>query len=301
MVKTEKFTYRLFGLIVNSEIEFPELLEAQGEADVHIRLFDLSRNSTCEGGSESSWSADSESFFLNIKDTGKYLVRQGRVIEVEPAASVQPGNLRVFILGTCMGVLLHQRGVLPIHASGISTKHGCVMFSGVSGIGKSTLAMAFHKRGYNIVTDDICAISLDKKGKAVVSPAYPQVKIKSESASLIGISTQGLLPVSADLDKFRLPVKEDFQHVEIPIHKIYFLGESELPKTVFRQMHGKEKLISLLENTYRRELLGKLAQTEGHFQVCQSVGRQLTAMSLVRQRNTALFNSLINDIENDFR
>ena len=64
-------------------------------------------------------------------------------------------DIRVFLLGSCLGALLHQRGVLALHASAIETDQGAVLFMGDSGMGKSTTLQAFIKRGYKMLADDI--------------------------------------------------------------------------------------------------------------------------------------------------
>jgi len=59
-------------------------------------------------------------------------------------------------MGSAMGALLHQRNILALHAGTIAVNGGSVIFCGPSGIGKSTLAAGFRRRGYpNVAGDDV--------------------------------------------------------------------------------------------------------------------------------------------------
>ena len=59
-----------------------------------------------------------------------------------PGRDLYESDVRVFLLGSCIGALLHQRGILVLHAGAIHTDKGAVLFTGPWGIGKSTLLAA---------------------------------------------------------------------------------------------------------------------------------------------------------------
>lgn len=109
-------------MAVFPEIEFPELLP-QAHCKPDIRIYHKSLSSMISGKerTESFCWPSVDHFMLNIIGVGTYLVRDGSIIEVDPVKHCEIATLRIFLLGTCMGVILHQRGVLPVHASGIST------------------------------------------------------------------------------------------------------------------------------------------------------------------------------------
>ena len=67
-------------------------------------------------------------------------VRDGREIAVDPAPGVDADLLSTYLLGPALGVLLHQRGGLVLHASAVTVGGGCVAFLADAGWGKSTLA-----------------------------------------------------------------------------------------------------------------------------------------------------------------
>ncbi|NEX18412.1 MAG: hypothetical protein C1943_17865 [Halochromatium sp.] len=90
-----------------------------------------------------------------IKDVARYRVQDGREILVDPLPDADPGDVRLWLLGTALGALLHQRGLLPLHVSALALSGGAYAFCGDSGAGKSTLAAALHRRGLALLTDDV--------------------------------------------------------------------------------------------------------------------------------------------------
>jgi hypothetical protein len=77
---------------------------------------------------------------------------------------------------------------LPLHASAIETPHGAVSIAGEIGCGKSTLAAVFHRRGYRVLADDVCAVSLNGVGQPIVIPAYPQLNLCAGVLLQIGLA-----------------------------------------------------------------------------------------------------------------
>ncbi len=56
-------------------------------------------------------------------------------------------DVRLFLLGSVMGAVLHYRGVTPLHGNGFVHEGGAVLVLGNMGVGKSTLAAALVKKG----------------------------------------------------------------------------------------------------------------------------------------------------------
>ncbi|MCP4397035.1 MAG: hypothetical protein GY801_07015 [bacterium] len=71
-----------------------------------------------------------------------------------------------------LGALLHQRELLPLHGSAIKVNDGVCVFVGLSGNGKSTVAAAFRQRGYQVLADDVCVVSIREDG---LPPGDPRV------------------------------------------------------------------------------------------------------------------------------
>ena len=162
--------YSCFDFCLRSEIPLAELVpagEAGARAIVDVRLgrvpAELAGGRTAAKGLQVSGDA----VMLTIEGIARYLVRGGREIVVDPAPGGSERNLRLFLLGSALGILCHQRGLLPLHANAIVAGGGAYAFAGRSGAGKSTLAAHFGRAGYEILCDDVCVISFDDGGRPV--------------------------------------------------------------------------------------------------------------------------------------
>ena len=79
-------------------------------------------------------------------EIGAFKISNGSEIIVNPSVNINQRILRSFILGTVFASLLHQRGLLILHASAVNINNEA--FLGDKGCGKSTTAMAFCNEGY---------------------------------------------------------------------------------------------------------------------------------------------------------
>lgn len=88
-------------------------------------------------------------------------MEHGKRIVVCPQPGADEKKVRLFILGTCMAVIMMQRGILPLHGSAVVIDGWAYAFVGHSGAGKSTLSAALASRGYPLLTDDVVALTWD--------------------------------------------------------------------------------------------------------------------------------------------
>ena len=80
-------------------------------------------------------------------------------IIIQPSPSAQPFEIETILLGSVAGILLHQRGLLPLHASCVALGSHAIAISGPSASGKSALAAALVCRGATMLADDLCVIN----------------------------------------------------------------------------------------------------------------------------------------------
>ncbi|MFS2013663.1 HPr kinase/phosphorylase [Azospirillum sp. CT11-132] len=200
--------YQLCGWRVASDIVIPELLPWMGDdqpAGMHVRLGEppeaLEQSIFATPFLEIA--ADGTSLVKVM--AGRFLVRNGREIMVRPNPAADPQDLSVFLLGTSLGLLLHQRGLFPLHASGVAIGGRGVALSGPSGIGKSTLVAALAARGHELLADDICTIDFGPQGDRLdVLPSLARVKLWQDSLSwFLPDETKAMTAVPGDGPKIQ--------------------------------------------------------------------------------------------------
>src|SRR5580658_2928398 len=144
-----------FGLRLRSAVALPELPAIADDGippDVTLELGRVPRRLEGAVDVDPAMQATAGRFQLDVP-AGRFLVSEGRRILVDPGPGASEADLRPYLLGTVIGALCHQRGLLPLHAAAVLCADGAVAFAGPSGAGKSTLAAQLHALGRTVLAD----------------------------------------------------------------------------------------------------------------------------------------------------
>lgn len=278
----QPYHYRLYGLTLQSAIEFPELVAVSastGEADFTVQRGAVSS----EGLDESKrlgpflWASDDE-LLLIVPDVARYWVRDGNKIIVDPAEGIDEDSVRVFLLGSCIGALLHQRGYLVLHGNAVQVGDQCIVMVGNSGAGKSTLAAAFLRRGHPILTDDVCAVN----DKGEVIPGFPRVKLWHDAAKKLGITTDDLRRIRPAMAKYDLPVAGQFCQMPLPIHAVFILSSHNGDDFRLEQIHGMARFMPLSHHTYRKRYLDGMTPKGHHLKLLGQLAGRIKLFRITR-------------------
>lgn len=259
--------YRLYGLTAASALELPELFPAPHptEPDLDIRLGTVSPEGLQDGAVVGPFcQVAPHRFWLNVPEVARYQVEDGRTIIIDPLAGVDEASVRVFLLGSCLGALLFQRGLLVLHGNAIRVGDACLVCAGDSGSGKSTLAASFMQRGHAILSDDV--IGVDAAGMAV--PGFPRIKLWQAAAKQLAIDTRGLHRIRPNLEKFNLPLGDRFCAEPLPVRWVYVLHNRSQPGCEFEPIRGMARFQSLRSHTYRVRYMDTMALEPEHLKLC---------------------------------
>lgn len=285
--------YRAFGLTLRSDLTLPELLAAPAcsHADVSIvqvprlpPLPDLPRITA-------QVAADARTFRFEAAGIADFEAHDGTTISVCPASPSDPAAVRAHLLGSVMGALLHQRGVLPLHASVVAIGQRAVAFTGSSGAGKSTLALALQQRGHATIGDDLCAMCFDRE-TPVTSTGVTRLKLWAPSLHAAGERTDGLEPIAARHDKYHWPASTPAEDVTLPLAAIVQLGWSDSSVTA-APLKGAEAVGALVSNTFRGVLVEPMGIGPAHLARCAAVARAVPVMLLRRPRDLAAIGATV--------
>ena len=155
--------YSVYGLSITSDIELlgAREIEPTQSPDVVVKRskIELPSAESFEEGRYASATIH-EALLAWIK-VGCIKVVRGREIHVSPLPDLPGSLISLFVTGAAMGVLLHQRGFLVLHASAVQIDGKVAAFIGFKGMGKSTTAAALVGQGASLVSDDVLAIDVD--------------------------------------------------------------------------------------------------------------------------------------------
>jgi len=216
--------------------------------------------------------AAGETAVLTVSETARYLVRGGREIVVDPSPGGSERNVRLFLLGSALGILSHQRGLLPLHANAVVAEGGAYAFGGHSGAGKSTLAAHFAREGYEILCDDVCAISFAGDGRAFAWPGLPRLKLWGDAAQAFGHDSASLDRAIEGLDKYHVPLAEAGATRAVPFRRLYLLARTEQGKDpAISRLHGQRAMAAVMEHTYRSSYLRPMGLAAQNFRLCAAL------------------------------
>lgn len=291
------YSYELYGLAVESSLPLPELIPASFTSpDVIIREAKTPTSLENASGRGALYEINRRQMLMKLDNVANYLVSDGREIIIERLPAVDDATTRLFLFTSAMGALLHQRGMLPLHASSIETPYGAVLFTGQSGIGKSTTAALFRQRGYTILADDVTVISLID-GKPMAVPGFPQMKLWEDSLVKLGEEAQSLKRIRPEIEKYVVPIREGFRTSPVPIHAIYALRKNSKDELALIPLHGLKKVNVLKNNIYRLRFMEQMGVVSSSLLM---LAQDIRLSAVRRPERTYRVDELIELLEKDF-
>ena len=264
------YDYRLFGLSVRSELELPELFGGE-PVDVPDVAISLAKTGGPVDGPAGLY-PDGDALVLIVADVGRFRIAQGQSIIVEPLPGVPARNVRLFLLGSAFGVLLHQRGLLPLHANAIDIGGRAIAFMGGSGSGKSTLAAWFHDQGYPVLADDVCVVRFAGGGQPSVCAGLPRLRLREDVIELTGREAADFeRSYIGAFDKFDVPIPVSNDAGGLPLAAIYALDRGDLAIT---PLTGVAAAQSIIENTYRGRFVAAASTQQSHWRSSVEIVRR---------------------------
>lgn len=289
------YHYRIFGLRVASALACPELVPAAPDdgADVRIlrrRLPPLPGPLLPPGGQSGGPvrpaaprpRVEPGIYRFDMPEVARYRVEQGCRILVDAAPGAAAGDVRLWLLGTALGALLHQRGLLPLHVSALVAQGEASAFCGVSGAGKSTLAAALHARGLPLLTDDV-ALAVPEAGRTLLYPGFPRIKLWRDALMHFGMEPGRLPRDLSRTEKFHLKLQERFESTPRPLGRVYLLERDRsggAPR--IEALRGVEAIQVIRANTYRPALIERMGRQAAHLQACAQLARQVPVFRFTR-------------------
>jgi hypothetical protein len=288
-------------LTIRSCLSLPELLAAPDAAEPDVEISYASVPPKLPGAIARGvrFQVTADQLLLQVDGVARYLVSGGRTITIDRDPASDDDDIRVFLLASVFGALMHQRGDLVLHGSAIERAGQCVVFMGVSGVGKSTLASAFRKKGHALLTDDLCVVRPGSDGTMRAHPGFPQTKLWLDSLKQLDISVEGLRRIRTKIEKRAVSLGEHFATQPLVVKKLYVLRAHNREEFKLTPLQGPEKFSALKNNTYRFGFLKDIGVRAGHFQHALRLAQQAPVTVVQRPSGSFKIDELVALIETD--
>lgn len=279
------YRYRAYGLVIASDIALHGPLPASESAVVDVDMTQGAvpdRLGTIEA-SKRHWQANGSELLLEVPEVGRFHVRDGRTVRYLRTAEAGDEAIGAFLLGSCIGALLHQRGTPVLHGACLEVGGKAIAICGKSGRGKSTTAAALVERGARIMSDDLTVFgALDPP---TVMPGYPQSKLTGEALERLGESEAGLRQLDDERGKYAVPRGDVFVDRETPLAAIFVLETGPREEPIIMPIPGLDTVRALIRHTYRPGYLVR-SRIEAYFRACDRIIAIAPIWAIVRPRST---------------
>ncbi|WP_424016469.1 hypothetical protein ACOZ4N_11230 [Halorientalis pallida] len=294
--------YEAYGLTIESVFQLPELATPAQDVtapDVVIREGDLTpvKPAGDQPGRERRIDAGPSSCRISYADLGTFRIEDGERVLVDVDAGTVPETVafRRVLEGQILGVLLHLRGTLLLHASAVATDDGAVVFLGDVGAGKSTTATAFEAAGHRLLDDDIVPIRF-REETPVVAPGIPQLKLSPEVADTLDVDVAG---EPRDDGKLYVRVDSATGRDWVPLRCCFVLTKG--PELSVRPVPPRDRFVVLVDNTYTASLLDETEAMPEHFRRCARLIETTPLRELRRPQRLTALPDLVETVVEDVR
>lgn len=299
--QTKQTLYKAFGFTIHSDISFPELQKVDyigDTSDIVVSYADLGDKWIQYSSPTQSLVRTKDTIMFIVPNVAIFSIQNGSSILISPFNEPEEDKLRLYVLGSCMGALLFQRKILPLHGSTVVIDGQAYAFVGHSGHGKSTLASSFLQKGYQLITDDVIAVSFDSQNVPYVIPAYPQQKLWQESLDTLGMNSNQYRPLFERETKFAVPVHSQFTTEKLPLAEIFELSKTDCNNVEMRSIEKLERLSLLYRHTYRKTFLEGSGLAGWHFDIISKLAGSINMYQLKRPLDKMTVDQLTNKVLN---
>jgi hypothetical protein len=249
--------YKAFGLVIDSGLPLPKLLPSSEEADITIRLGKVPKRLNTLLSESRFYQCNASQILITLETIARYFIQNGEEITIEVAQDSNEQSVQTILFGTGLAAVLHQRGALPLHGSALALGDEAILILGASGAGKSTTSAALMKRGLRLLSDDIAVIKLEENERPMVYAGIPQQNLWQETLDYFEKSSEALEELKLKLNKYVLPIRENFCEKDLPIRCIYILEPKET-ELELEALRGLESLHALAGQIFREQFLNPI-------------------------------------------
>ena len=156
-------------------------------------------------------------------------------------------------------------------------------------------------RGYKLMTDDVCAISMTANHVPMVHPDGRQLKLWAQAIDRLDLAAQRGGRVRGRLEKFYVEPEQATDQALL-LGAVYVLREARPPhKPGIDRPNVVDATLLLRRNAYRPQLVNRMGQKAGYFHAATTIAGRAGIFYLTRSLNFAAMPTVIAWLEQHWR
>lgn len=214
--------YAAYGLTFASPFEIKQFIPVEKrKTDVKISFGDVPESLANPSSLGVLWREEAGKFLLDVENVARFLIVGADEIIVELYANGKADEMRRFLLGSVLGVVLHQRQIVILRASAVNTEKGAIIFLGFSGAGKTSFLYSFLQTGGKMLSDEKTPVFLDADAVVKVSAGYPEIALNADVVHRFKVKVDETR-VNNEVGKYYYRAGS-FETDAVPLRAIYWL------------------------------------------------------------------------------
>lgn len=226
---------------------------------------------------------------------GLFILTEGRDVVIQPSESQNLDQLRLYILGTVLTVLLYQRGILALHGSAMAIGDAVVGVIAPSGTGKSSTAAALYNKGYRLLSDDAVSI-VYQHGQYCVYPGYARLKVSESVADCLNYSDDHIIARHPDCGEVSFDARHQFVGDALPLKQIYVLQSGDALD--IQPCSQRDAVFAMMLNSL--PTMWMKHHSPAQFRQCTEFAKAVPFYTLTRSQNLADLPALATLLEQHF-
>jgi hypothetical protein len=237
----------------------------------------------------------SEGFLYVIKNKVAFLVMED-AIYVDPLCE-NHNEWQGFLTGGGLSILLIQKGFFLLHGSAVKLNHQAYLFTGPSGMGKSSIAIGLNQRGYPLITDDVSSIQ-SLEDDLIINQGSKQLRLVNDAVKYFNIQNATPLNQPRKQPKFAYQADNSAINQKVKIKAVIeIVDDSTISEMVLSRLDSFEKLKVVKENIYKEELTQIVGVGESYFKCMTELSNEVYFMRLTRNKQKTSLVEMIDFIE----
>ena len=234
----------------------------------------------------------------------RFIVEGGATVRYALERGASPLDLRLFFLGTALGVLAAQRGLLPLKASAVSHDEDLHAFTSLPANGKSALAAALAARGYPFFTDSLLILDprdLDREARCY---GCDDLKLWPSALPLVDCENRGPVRQTPKYRKLYAEPRQRAVRVSGRLRTVFRLadfakghppGERHFVRT--ERLSGSEKMKVMARDVlHSRPITVAIVGKRPLFQWIVALSRRVEVLLLIRPRVPMAFDACVDRV-----